>query len=112
VRISIDDFGTGYSSLSYLREFPIDEIKVDRAFLNGVPGSANAERIVESIIQLGDALQKNVVVEGVERRDQYEFLQRAGCPQIQGYYLAKPLPEEKFVEFALRPWSAQLRSVA
>ncbi|MBN8279243.1 MAG: EAL domain-containing protein [Gammaproteobacteria bacterium] len=110
VRISIDDFGTGFSSLSYLREFPIDEIKVDRAFLNGVPGTAAAERIVESIIQLGGALHKNVVVEGVERQDQYEFLRRAGCPQVQGYYVSRPMPETAFIEFGLR--DTGLRSVA
>ncbi len=112
VRISIDDFGTGYSSLSYLREFPIDEIKVDRAFLHGVPGNATAERIVDSIIQLGSTLDKHVVVEGVETADQFDYLRRSGCPAIQGFYVARPLPEPEFLAFARHPGTDALSSVA
>jgi len=92
VRISIDDFGTGYSSLAYLRMLPLDELKIDRSFVNPVADDASAAAIVESVITLGHALGLRVVAEGVETAAQLETLRDLGCDLAQGYYLARPAP--------------------
>jgi len=92
VRISIDDFGTGYSSLSYLRMLPLDELKIDRSFVNHVAEDASAAAIVESVITLGHALGLRVVAEGVETAAQLSTLRDLGCDLAQGYYLARPAP--------------------
>ena len=92
VRLSIDDFGTGYSSLSYLKRFDIDQLKIDRSFINDLkPGSDN-EAITAAIIAMASALNLEVVAEGVETREQMLLLQKRGCPLMQGYYFSRPLP--------------------
>ena len=92
VRLSIDDFGTGYSSLSYLKRFDIDQLKIDRSFVNDLkPGSDN-EAITAAIIAMASALNLEVVAEGVETREQMQLLQKRGCPLMQGYYFSRPLP--------------------
>ena len=92
VRLSLDDFGTGYSSLNYLRRFPLDSIKIDRSFIQGVDESANDRAIVKTIIALASNLNMNVIAEGVESRSQAQFLKLNGCHEMQGYFFAKPLP--------------------
>lgn len=92
VRLSLDDFGTGYSSLAYLQRFPIDVLKIDRAFLSKVPEAGDASAIVEAIITMGHILGMRVVAEGVEREEQCEFLSRNMCDEIQGYYISPPVP--------------------
>jgi predicted signal transduction protein with EAL and GGDEF domain len=92
VRLSLDDFGTGYSSLNYLRRFPLDSIKIDRSFIQGVDESANDRAIVKTIIALASNLNMNVIAEGVENRSQAQFLKQNGCHEMQGYFFAKPLP--------------------
>ena len=92
VRLSIDDFGTGYSSLSYLKRFDIDQLKIDRSFVNDLkPGSDN-EAITAAIIAMAAALNLEVVAEGVETREQMMLLHKRGCPLMQGYYFSRPLP--------------------
>ena len=91
VKLSIDDFGTGYSSLSYLRRFPVDVLKIDRAFVTGLGTSREDAAIVHLIITLAKALGLETVAEGVETFEQLSELKSLGCDQIQGYYVAKPL---------------------
>jgi EAL domain-containing protein (putative c-di-GMP-specific phosphodiesterase class I) len=92
VHLAIDDFGTGYSSLSYLKRFPIDVLKIDKAFVDGLGQDAEATAIVEAVITLAHALGMEVVAEGVETAVQVDQLCRLECDVGQGYYFAKPLP--------------------
>ncbi|MES2263374.1 MAG: EAL domain-containing protein [Pseudomonadota bacterium] len=93
IHLSIDDFGTGYSSMSYLKRFSIDQLKIDRSFVNGVPGEGAA--IATAIIAMAHSLNLSVVAEGVETAEQAEFLRQAGCDVMQGYYFARPMPTEQ-----------------
>lgn len=91
VRVAIDDFGTGYSSLSRLSELPVDTLKIDRSFIDGLLGDSAAARLVPTVISLARAFNLVTVAEGVETRAQFNFLQRAGCSQSQGFLHAKPM---------------------
>ncbi|NHZ35528.1 putative bifunctional diguanylate cyclase/phosphodiesterase [Massilia rubra] len=101
VSLSLDDFGTGYSSLSYLKRFPIDTLKIDRSFTTGLPFDGNDCAIASTIISIGRQLRHKVIAEGVETRQQLEFLRDAGCDEVQGYLFSRPLPAAAF-EAALR----------
>jgi len=92
VRVAIDDFGTGYSSLSRLSDLPVDTLKIDRSFINGLPSDRASARLVPTVINLARAFDLTTVAEGVETRAQLNFLQRAGCMQSQGYLHAQPMP--------------------
>ena len=92
VRISLDDFGTGYSSLSYLRRFPIDNIKIDRSFVQDIISNQSNAAITKAIIALAHGLGLSVTAEGVEHQDELEFLRQHECDKIQGYLLSRPLP--------------------
>lgn len=91
-KISIDDFGTGYSNLSYLKHYTIDALKIDRSFVSDIAIDENDAAIVTAIIAMADSLNMHVVAEGVESREQIDFLKRRGCKQYQGFYFSKPLP--------------------
>ena len=91
VRLALDDFGTGYSSLSYLRRFPIDTLKIDKSFVDGVLTSPEGYAVVAAITQLGQTLHMEVVAEGLESSDQVEVLRSLDCPLGQGYYFSRPL---------------------
>ncbi len=99
VSIAIDDFGTGYSSLSYLHQFPLDTLKIDREFVNNMDKAENSRRIVSSIAQLALSLDMNIVAEGIEEQAQMDALRDLGCQYGQGYYMAKPMPADKIIEF-------------
>jgi diguanylate cyclase (GGDEF)-like protein len=90
VLLALDDFGTGYSSLSYLRQFPVDIVKIDRAFVNDLSHGANGSVIVDAIIRLAHGLGMSVVAEGVETASQYEAIADLGCDCYQGYFCARP----------------------
>jgi len=94
--VSIDDFGTGYSSLRYLREFPVDQVKVDRSFLRGVGTEAAADDLVSAIISMCKALRLKTVAEGVETECQLAFLRDHGCDEYQGYLFSPPVPADEF----------------
>lgn len=91
VALSIDDFGTGYSSLAYLKRLPLDVLKIDRTFLQEVPGSQKDREIVQAIIVMAHTLHLQVVSEGVETVEQLEFLETHGCDYLQGYLLGRPV---------------------
>ncbi len=97
VQISIDDFGTGYSSLLYLKRMPATELKIDRAFVRDLEKNAEDAAIVSSIVALGRSLQLQVVAEGVETREQQEYLSGLGCDQLQGYHLGRPMEPDEFL---------------
>jgi diguanylate cyclase (GGDEF)-like protein/PAS domain S-box-containing protein len=96
VKLSLDDFGTGYSSFSYLKDFPIDQLKIDRGFINAIEQDIANMAILKAIIFLGQSLGLCVVAEGVETQFQYDFLKTVGCDEVQGYFFSKPLPEHTF----------------
>jgi diguanylate cyclase len=96
IRFSIDDFGTGYSSLAHLKRLPVDEVKIDRSFIQELEAEPDDDVIVRSTIGLGHALNLKVVAEGVECASSWEILRRLGCDLIQGYFVSKPLPGPEF----------------
>ena len=99
ISISVDDFGTGYSSLSYLKHLPIDTIKIDRAFVRDIVNDPDDAAIVDAIVSMAHSLKLNVIAEGVETREQLEFLRLRKCQQAQGYYFARPLDPLQFEAF-------------
>ena len=98
VALAIDDFGTGYSSLSYLRRYPIDELKLDRAFVSGIDADSDAAALVHGIIALGHTLRLALVAEGVETAGEMRVLQSYGCEVGQGYRFARPVPHEAMAD--------------
>jgi diguanylate cyclase (GGDEF)-like protein/PAS domain S-box-containing protein len=99
IKIAIDDFGTGYSSLNYLRRLPIDFLKIDQSFVRAMIESANDAAIVKTIIELGKNLGYGLIAEGVETKQQLEYLQMLGCNYIQGYFFSRPLSAEDAAAF-------------
>ena len=97
VGISIDDFGSGFSSLSYLMELSMDEIKIDRSFLESYPDD-DAITIYKTVLLLAKELGVTVIAEGVESEEQLAFLKQIGCNRYQGYYFSKAIPEAEFLE--------------
>jgi diguanylate cyclase (GGDEF)-like protein len=92
VSLSIDDFGTGYSSLAYLKRLPLNTLKIDRSFIQDIPIATQDMEIVQAIIVMAHTLHLEVVTEGVETFEQYQFLERHGCDFVQGYLLSRPVP--------------------
>jgi diguanylate cyclase (GGDEF)-like protein len=95
VRVAVDDFGTGYSNLAYLKRFPVDMLKVDKSFVDGLGGNVEDIAIVEAVVSLGHALGMSTVGEGIETTEQLDRLQALGCQLGQGYYFSRPLPAHK-----------------
>lgn len=99
VRISLDDFGTGFSSLSLLRSLPVDELKIDKSFIDNIERDAWARELVQSIIAIGRTHGMSLLAEGVERRQQFEILQEDGCDAFQGYYFGRPMHLDELKSF-------------
>ncbi|MFQ3171340.1 MAG: diguanylate cyclase (GGDEF)-like protein/PAS domain S-box-containing protein [Oleispira sp.] len=97
VRMAIDDFGTGYSSLNYLKQFPVDTLKIDQSFIQNLPDNKDDAQITRTIISMAHNLGLGVIAEGVETKEQLEFLQQVQCEEIQGYYFSKPIPAKALV---------------
>jgi diguanylate cyclase (GGDEF)-like protein len=98
IGIALDDFGTGFSSLSYLQKLPLDRLKVDRAFVTNIAKEGESV-IAETIIDLGKKMNLKVIAEGIEEIEQQERLIELGCDEVQGFYYAKPMPEDEFLHF-------------
>jgi len=99
IHLSVDDFGTGYSSLSYLKKFPLNELKIDKSFIDEVCTDGDDAVIVAAMINLAHALKLKVIAEGVENESQLNWLEWYGCDAVQGYYFSKPLPADAFAPF-------------
>jgi EAL domain-containing protein (putative c-di-GMP-specific phosphodiesterase class I) len=106
VRLAIDDFGTGHSSLAYLKQFPVHEVKVDRAFVQGVAESPVDSAIVRAVIDLANAMGIDTVAEGVETKSQVAGLKMLGCQVAQGYYFSHPLHADEFDRLLTRHFAA------
>jgi EAL domain-containing protein (putative c-di-GMP-specific phosphodiesterase class I) len=96
VRVAVDDFGTGYTTLSTLRRLPLDTIKIDRAFTRGIVGNPESAKLADAVISMGRTLGLNIVAQGVETREEAEFLRVHACDEIQGFYFSRPLPADQF----------------
>jgi len=99
IKVSIDDFGTGYSSLAYLRKMPIEKIKIDRSFVMDMTSNDSDMMIVKTMIKLAHGLGKRILAEGVETVEQLNLLRSLSCDAVQGYYIARPLPETEALAF-------------
>jgi diguanylate cyclase (GGDEF)-like protein len=102
IRVAMDDFGTGYSSLAYLKKFPIQLLKIDRAFVKDMDRNPEDRTIVKAIIAMAKALDIEVVAEGVEREEQLDLLKALGCDLVQGFHFSKPVPAAEFTELLAR----------
>jgi EAL domain-containing protein (putative c-di-GMP-specific phosphodiesterase class I) len=100
VGLSLDDFGTGYSSLNYLKRLPLDQLKIDRSFVQDLPQNGDDAAIVKTIISLGHNLGLSIMAEGVETQAQRDFLGQLGCSSFQGYLFGVPLAPHDFERWA------------
>jgi EAL domain-containing protein (putative c-di-GMP-specific phosphodiesterase class I) len=99
VRMAIDDFGTGYSSLNYLKQFPVDTLKIDQSFIRNLPDNSDDAQITRTIIAMAHNLGLGVIAEGVETKEQLEFIQQTKCEEVQGFFFSKPLPEPELLDY-------------
>lgn len=111
ISIAIDDFGTGYSSLSYLKRFPIDVLKVDRSFVMDIPNDVSDMEITAAVIAMAHKLNLRVVAEGIETKEQIDFLRSNRCEYGQGYLIARPMPGNELEEYIQRPIQVDLLSL-
>ncbi|QDQ25847.1 EAL domain-containing response regulator [Chitinimonas arctica] len=107
-RLSIDDFGTGHSSLAQLRDIPFDELKIDKSFVNGVHANETIRAIYLASVSLAKQLRMEVVAEGVESRDDWDFLRQTGCDLAQGYFISPPMPASELPAWAAG-WTQRIR---
>src|SRR5690606_28663265 len=98
-KIQLDDFGTGYSSLNYLKRLPIDNIKIDKLFVDEIETSSKARQILRTIIALGKNLKMGVIIEGVETEKQVEYIKKESSAIIQGFYVSRALPMQDALDF-------------
>jgi len=97
VQLALDDFGTGYSSLNYLRAFPIDVLKIDKSFIDGIAKSAVESALARAIVQIGETLSLRTVAEGIESEEQAAELRSLGCGEGQGFFYARPMDADAVV---------------
>jgi diguanylate cyclase (GGDEF)-like protein len=105
IAISIDDFGTGYSSLAYLKDLPVDELKIDKSFIDSMQSDARSLTIVQMVIQMGHYLGFEVIAEGVESASEWQRLELLSCDRAQGFYMGRPMPSQQLEQWlAESPW--------
>jgi PAS domain S-box-containing protein len=107
--LSIDDFGTGFSTMENLKQLPFTELKVDRAFVNGATQDEAARAILGSSIQLGKIFNLNLVAEGVEKQQDWDLIVESGCDEVQGFFIAQPMPAQDFIAWKIK-WETQQNS--
>ncbi len=112
IKLAVDDFGTGYSMLSYLKHFPIDRLKIDRSFVSDISTDSDDAAITEAIIAMAHGLKVKVLAEGVETREQLDFLTARRCEEGQGYYFAHPLSAEQAGEFLRKQYETQRKCLS
>jgi len=112
VQIAVDDFGTGYSSLSYLKRFPVDHLKIDQSFVKDLAEDADDAAIVQAIIALGHKLGLKVIAEGVETEQQFNYLRRSGCDEMQGFHFCKPMIASDLAEIMLEQGAGAFMSIS
>jgi EAL domain-containing protein (putative c-di-GMP-specific phosphodiesterase class I) len=98
VRIAVDDFGTGYSSLATLQRFPLDTVKIDRSFIGDLAGPSQNAALADAIVAMGKSLSLTVIAQGVETKEQADFLRAHACDELQGFYFNRPLPAYQFAQ--------------
>ena len=101
-KIALDDFGTGYSSLNHIMEMPLDYIKIDKSFIDSYGTSSFNPSLLSAIVELAHSMDMQIIVEGVETRQQMEFLMFLNTDRYQGYFYGKPVPKEEFLENFMR----------
>lgn len=99
IQIAIDDFGTGFSSLNYLKQLPVDKLKIDRSFVKEIPTERDSIAIIRAILSLGENLGITTIAEGIETREQQDFLMNEGCEQGQGYIFSRPVPADEITQY-------------
>jgi EAL domain-containing protein (putative c-di-GMP-specific phosphodiesterase class I) len=102
ITIAIDDFGTGYSSLSYLKNLPINNLKIDRAFIKDLERDDNDKEIVNMLINMAHSMNMIVIAEGVEEQSQLDLLKEYGCDEIQGYLLSEPVSTDEITQLFIK----------
>ncbi|MEO8135312.1 MAG: EAL domain-containing protein, partial [Betaproteobacteria bacterium] len=112
IRIAIDDFGIGYSSLSTLQQFPVDTIKIDQSFVRDITSDIADEDLTEAIIAMGRTLSLTVVAQGVETKEQADYLFENACDEIQGFYFKRPLPADQIATLLLAQTDAPVETDA
>jgi EAL domain-containing protein (putative c-di-GMP-specific phosphodiesterase class I) len=110
VRLVIDDYGTGYSSLNYLKRLPIDAVKIDRTLIGELPRDADAAALSRAVVAMAHSLGISVTAEGVETREQWEFLNQLGCEEMQGNYFSAPVGPEIVASIVRQPANAGQRA--
>jgi len=111
VRVTLDDFGTGYSSLGYLMRCPVDAVKLDRSFVLKLPGDTESATIAQAVIAMAHTLKLQVIAEGVETREQWDFLRGLSCDEMQGNYFSEPVPAELVPALVQQPGTPRRASV-
>ncbi len=106
--LSIDDFGTGFSTMENLKQLPFTELKIDRAFVHGTSEDEASKAILNSSIQLGKIFHLNLVAEGVETQQDWDVIVESGCDEVQGYFIAQPMPPEQFIDWKIK-WEKQAK---
>jgi EAL domain-containing protein (putative c-di-GMP-specific phosphodiesterase class I) len=111
IHLAMDDFGTGYSSLAYLKQFPLNTLKIDKAFIDDM-NTARGRNMVDTIVTIAHNLSLNVVAEGVEQPEQLDMLRKLRCDVMQGYYYSKPLSGAQFQQFLLQQKQQRTKLIA